>query len=169
MMLFSKATGGFYLQGIHGDNIPSDAVEITKEQHAALMAAQSAGKLIKADGNGFPVAVDPPPPSQAVIIADLSAAIQKRLDDFAKTRIYDNVTSMSKYTQLTDAEIESLPAEDRVTVYRYRAECRHHTLKVAQTWAVSERIMAEVLAGTRPAPNSIDDFAAELPVLAWPT
>lgn len=114
-MFYSKATGGFYSEGIHGarkltvpqpgwehptaevpdpawdadahpdephptitipdpnvtpptvevDNpdckIPADAVEITAEDHALLLAGQSAGKRITADADGRPVLTDPAP------------------------------------------------------------------------------------------------------------
>lgn len=66
-MFYSKTTGGFYDTAIHGDNIPEDAVEITSEEHAALIAAQSSGKVIQADQNGHPIAVDPPKPTAAQI------------------------------------------------------------------------------------------------------
>lgn len=56
-MKYSKTTGGFYLEAIHGDNIPDDARPVTIERHAELMAAQSAGLSILADENGDPVAV----------------------------------------------------------------------------------------------------------------
>ena len=62
-MLYSKQTGGFYDTAIHGDNIPDDAVEITPEQHAAVLQGQSEGKLITADENGYPVLVDPSGPT----------------------------------------------------------------------------------------------------------
>jgi len=65
-MLYSVSTGGFYDRAIHGDNIPEDAVEITSESHTALLQAQSEGKRIEPDGNGFPVAVDPPAPEPVV-------------------------------------------------------------------------------------------------------
>lgn len=167
-MFYSKTTGGFYDPLIHGQNIPTDAVEITREQHAALMTAQATGKRIESDTNGNPVAVDPPAPTSEQTIAALSAQIQKRLDDFAATRKYDNVISLAKYSSLTDQEIASLPANDQAAATRYRAECRHLLLKVAQTWAVSERILGEVTSNQRPVPASIADFEAELPVLAWP-
>jgi hypothetical protein len=64
-MYFSKTTGGFYDPEIHGDTIPADAVEITAEHHAELLAAQSAGKRIVGDADGYPVAVDPPAPTLA--------------------------------------------------------------------------------------------------------
>lgn len=59
-MLYSKSTGGFYSRDIHGDNIPSDAVEITDEQYAALLEGQSQGKVISADEEGNPILIDPP-------------------------------------------------------------------------------------------------------------
>jgi hypothetical protein len=57
-MYYSKSTGGFYDSEIHGTNIPSDAVEITKAEHTTLMAAQAIGKIIQADSSGKPTAVD---------------------------------------------------------------------------------------------------------------
>lgn len=69
-MLYSKTTGGFYDPAIHGDNIPADAVEITVEQHAALIEGQSQGKRIVADAGGKPVLSDPPP----LTLAELKAA-----------------------------------------------------------------------------------------------
>lgn len=66
-MKYSKSTGGFYDSSLHGDNIPADAVEITDEEHAALLAGQSNGKRIIADANGYPALSDPPAPSSAEI------------------------------------------------------------------------------------------------------
>jgi hypothetical protein len=58
---YSAATGGFYHRAVHSE-IPSDAVEISVEDHAALLAKQAAGLTIQADEHGRPVAVPPPPP-----------------------------------------------------------------------------------------------------------
>ena len=60
-MHYSKQTNGFYSREIHSDNIPPDAVEITQQQHTALLQGQSEGKVITADENGYPVLTDPPP------------------------------------------------------------------------------------------------------------
>lgn len=68
-MFYSKSTGGFYDTEIHGNAIPSDAVEITNEEHAALLIGQSAGKLITADTNGAPVLTDPVPTPLPDLIA----------------------------------------------------------------------------------------------------
>jgi len=62
-MYYSKQTNSFYTKEIYGKNIPTDAVEITPEQHAALLQGQSEGKIITADENGYPILVDPPGPT----------------------------------------------------------------------------------------------------------
>lgn len=62
-MFYSPSTGGFYSRAIHGDSIPAGAVEITTEEHAALLDGQAQGKIIAADANGYPILVDPPAPS----------------------------------------------------------------------------------------------------------
>ncbi|MDH0435560.1 DUF4376 domain-containing protein [Aeromonas caviae] len=74
-MYYSKSTGGFYSLDIHGNNIPPEAVEITTEDHSALMLAQSEGKQIVADDNGNPIAINPPMPirTNVVLLADVAA------------------------------------------------------------------------------------------------
>lgn len=61
-MHYSKSTGGFYDEAIHGTAIPDDAVEISREDHADLMLAQATGKQIVAYDDGYPIAIDPPQP-----------------------------------------------------------------------------------------------------------
>lgn len=73
-MLYSKHSSGFYSRDIHGDNIPEDAVDITPEQHAALLEGQSQGKIISADENGYPILIDPPPLTEAQIQEAVTAA-----------------------------------------------------------------------------------------------
>jgi len=79
-MLFSALTGGFYDRKIHENNIPVDAVEISAEEHRALLDAQSAGKRITADANGRPIAIDPPQPSIEQQIASALAATYADVD-----------------------------------------------------------------------------------------
>lgn len=45
--------------------IPADAVEITMDEHAALLAGQDSGKRITADIDGRPMLSDRPPPTEA--------------------------------------------------------------------------------------------------------
>lgn len=152
-MFYAKSTNGFYDAAIHGAAIPTDAVEITAEQHAELLAGQSAGQLIKADESGYPVLADPPPPTTEQIIAQYTAGVQQHLDTFAQTRNYDGILSACTYATSTAPEfaIEG----------QYAVEARD------ATWAKCYEIMAEVEAGTRPMPT-LDELLAELPVLTWP-
>lgn len=85
-MFYSQSASGFYDAAIHGNNIPADAVEITQEQHAALLQGQSEGKVIAADENGYPFLVDPPQPT-ADQLADTARAERDRLIESFRWRI----------------------------------------------------------------------------------
>ena len=86
-MFYSKTTGGFYTREIHGDNIPHDAVEITIEEHAALMQGQSEGKIISGDADGYPVLADPPKPTSAEVWERIKAERERRKDGGVKVLI----------------------------------------------------------------------------------
>lgn len=152
-MFYSKSTGGFYAREIHGDNIPADAVEITVEEYQALLEGQSQGKRIVADESGRPILQDPPPPTIEQIIAQYDAAVQQRLDDFAKTRNYTNIMSAATYATST--------------VPKFRAEGQYAVEARDATWAKCYEVLAAAEAGTRPMPT-FEELLAELPVLAWP-
>jgi hypothetical protein len=83
-LYFSPSCCAFFDSDIHGVRtivvddveqpnpeckIPADAVEITVDQHQALLNEQAAGKVITAGAGGQPCAVDPPPPSTQVLAA----------------------------------------------------------------------------------------------------
>lgn len=119
--------------------------------------------------NGEPVAIQdfgplpegwsdtPPPPTQEEVRAaaklQFTAAIQERLDAFARTRNYDGVDSMAKYIGCS--------------VPKFSTEAEYMRDKVAETWAESYEILAAVEAGTRAMP-ALEEVLAELPKLAWP-
>ena len=110
-MYYSKSTGGFYDTAIHGDNIPADAVEITGEEHKALLEGQSQGKIIAADKNGKPVLVDPPlpdpvPPTILEQITAIESTItNRRLREAALTE------EGKAWLAAKDAEIAALRAQ----------------------------------------------------------
>lgn len=110
-MLYSAQTGGFYNREIHGDNIPADAVEITVEEHQALLEGQSNGKIITADKNGKPVLVDPPlpdpvPPTILEQITAIESTItNRRLREAALTE------EGKAWLAAKDAEIAALRAQ----------------------------------------------------------
>ncbi|HZJ92201.1 MAG TPA: phage tail assembly chaperone [Thiopseudomonas sp.] len=85
-MFYSKQTNGFYSREIHGDNIPEDAVEITPEQHAALLRGQSECKQITADENGYPILQDSPQPTPEQL-ADTARHERDQLIESVRWRI----------------------------------------------------------------------------------
>lgn len=81
-------------------------------------------------------------------------ATQKRLDDFARTRNYDDILSLCTYA--TSA------------VPKFKQEGQYGVEARDATWAALYTILAEVEAGTRPVPSGFADIEAILPALAWP-
>lgn len=85
--------------------------------------------------------------------AAFTAAIQARLDDFARTRSYDGILSACTYAT---SGVPKFAAEGQCCVAGRDA-----------TWAAAYALLAAVEAGTSPMPT-MDAVLAVLPVLAWP-
>lgn len=96
--------------------------------------------------------------NQAAHVASTKAAIvaatQSSLDTFAQTRNYDGILSACTYAT------SSVP--------KFAAEGQYCVDARDATWATLYTIMGEVLAQTRPMPESFADVAPLLPVLVWP-
>lgn len=86
--------------------------------------------------------------------AQFTTAIQKRLDDFSRTRNYDGILSACTYAT---SAVPKFSSEGQACV----------NLRDA-TWSAAYNILAQVQAGTRPMPASIADIEADLPALEWP-
>ncbi|AMK16701.1 tail fiber assembly protein [Sphingobium sp. MI1205] len=98
-LFFAPSTGGFYKAEIHGDAIPPDAVEITAEQHASLLAGQTNGSIIVADQAGLPTLASPPPPSPDQLMMWMRGERDQLLRD-------------SDFTQLPDTPIDPALREE---------------------------------------------------------
>jgi len=79
---------------------------------------------------------------------------QQRLDDFARTRNYDGILSACTYATST--------------VPKFASEGQYCVEARDATWAALYQILADVQAGTRPAPTGFSDIDGDLPALAWP-
>lgn len=78
---------------------------------------------------------------------------QSRLDNFAKTRNYDNILSAATYATST--------------IPKFAAEGQRAVELRDATWAALYQILADVQAGTRPTPTSFADIEPDLPELTW--
>ena len=88
------------------------------------------------------------------IWAGIEEQVQARLDNFAKTRFYNDILSACSYATSTNQ--------------KYAAEGQYCVSARDQTWEALFAIQAEVVAGTRPMPAGYSDIEAELPALVWP-
>ena len=116
---YSKSNQAFYDDQIHS-RLPEDAVEISPEQHAALLSGQSNGQVIMPNKAGQPVLAEQPPcPSSTwdgeqwhidpECAARLKAEQQAEVWERIKAKRYDNlrhgvyITSVGKWFQTDDA------------------------------------------------------------------
>ena len=114
-MYYSESTGGFYSREIHGDNMPADVVEITTEEHAALLAGQSSGKRIVADPSGRPFLQDPPPMTEE----------QMREAEIAQDKAY---LASTDYIVTKIAEASALGQDTPPLLQQYAAELEQREL-----------------------------------------
>lgn len=152
-LFYSHSAAGFFHPDIHS-SMPDDAVQISAEEHAALLAGEAAGQRISVDPEGRPILVAAPLPSAAQLQARFTTAIQARLDNWAKERNYDGILSACTYAT---SSVERFQTEGQLAV-----DMRD------QTWASAYAILDQVLAGNRPMPASLADIEADLPALEWP-
>lgn len=109
-MFASKSARGFFDISID-PAIPADAVEISVEVHAALLAGQGEGKEIGWDADGYPMLIEPPPPSLEVL-AEIERAwrdVQLSATDGVVSRHRDEVEAATE-TTLTAEQYSELQA-----------------------------------------------------------
>ena len=96
----------------------------------------------------------PDPPTFSQTQARYVAAVQKRLDDFAKTRGYDNILAACSYALSQDPQ------------WQLEGQCC--LIARDATWDTCYQIITAAADSDQPLPP-FDDFMALLPVLAWPS
>lgn len=102
---FSPSTRGFYIVGIHA-NIPPDAIDITDQEHADLLAGELAESCIGDGAGGKPVQIDRPPPSRAqlcsAIDAEADAARQAVVGDPLRIVEYERAAAEATVYKASD-------------------------------------------------------------------
>ena len=118
-MFASKSNRGFYDAEIHGAGlIPEDAIEISAEYHAELLAGESGGKIITWRDDGFPVLADPPPPSDEAL-----AAVERAWRD---QRLFETDGSVSRHRdELEEGQITTLTPTQYTELQAYRRALRN--------------------------------------------
>jgi hypothetical protein len=153
-MFYSPSKNSFYVREIHGSAMPADVVEITLEQHAALMQAQSEGQQIQAGEGGRPVAVDRPQPSPEQRVVALTAAVQLHLDEKARELGYDDIKTAVTYAE-------------EPAVARFQAEGRALRAWRSLVWQAGYDLLAKWQAGEVEEPDA-ESLVAMLPAFVPP-
>lgn len=88
------------------------------------------------------------------VFLEIQYNIQKRLDVFAQTRMYDDIKAAADYAG----------DEDPI----FNAEGSYAKVLRSRTWRAATNIMQAVMQGTRPMPAGFAEIEAELPEMTWP-
>lgn len=104
------------------------------------------------DGQGITINQVPPEMLEAVVILTKEKA-QRKLDEFAQTRGYDDMKSVCTYV---DSQIPQYQQEASRAIYIRDL-----------TWSNLYTYLNGILSGTTPLPSSCSDIEAVLPAMTW--
>lgn len=135
---YSKTNQAFYDSAIHS-RLPEDAVEISHEQHTALLAGQSSGQVIMPGKDGKPVLAEQPPCSSSTWDGE-----QWHIDPECAARLKAEQQD-EMWERIKDKRHKNL----RAGVYVKSVKRWFHTNDESRTQYVMLRTMKELPAGLR--------------------
>lgn len=150
---YSPSARGFFHEAVHSGSIPSDAIPVSDERHAALIGSQNAGMEIVPDDDGNPVPVARTPRDMAEWRAFAAGTVQDLLNATARARMYDSMQTAVSYR----GDPNPTYAAEAEVLFNWRSA----------VWTAAFAILAAVEAGERQMPAP-EDFLAELPPMVWP-
>lgn len=151
--LYSATTRGFYEEDLSQyATVPGDLVEVSADEHMALLTGQSDGKVIAPDANGRPALFDPPPPAEEQVIRSYEKAVQAFMDQTAKDHGYDSVATAVSYA-------------DEPAVKKFQDDGRAFREWRSLVWAYCYAQLDAYKAGTVEKPT-IEQLISELPSLS---
>lgn len=132
---YSATLGGFLDDAVHRD-CPADAVPVTDVEHAALLAAQRAGKEIRPDDDGRPCPRTPRVETEALrarLIVRTKNEAFRRIEAVAP--IWRQMNAMADLARATAAGTEAAPAiwamRDRIDDIRTASDALEATIATA--------------------------------------
>lgn len=88
MIFYSASSNSFYDDTIH-PKIPDDALDISAEEHSALMIAQANGMMIIAGVDGYPTTAPRPEPSLDEKLQNCKELAKEKLQETDWTQLGD--------------------------------------------------------------------------------
>jgi peptidyl-tRNA hydrolase len=116
-MFSSKSARGF-VDGVINTSIPADAVEISAERHAELMAGQLAGMVIEWGDDGLPVLV------AAQLPTDEELAIAERAWRDAQIVASDGVVARHR-DEVESGSVTTLTSDQYIELQAFRRALRN--------------------------------------------
>ena len=133
---------GFYIDDIHGEKIPNEAVAINQDKYIELLNGQAQGKQIIADKTGNPVLIGPQPSPAHVLNLDtltweISAEKQTELLAETQSRLIANIDEhaakiYSTWTRFESEYRERQAAAEAFKAANYQGECSRYISDFAQ-------------------------------------
>ena len=137
---YSAATGGFYCDKIHGEDMPEDAKEVPDDLYEACR-----GQQIVADASGLPQLYVAPPPSIEQRKAALLAAVDAHLNAAARAKGYDSIINASLRAALPASPFHTEGVAFGTWMDAVYAKC-YEVLADVQSGAVVEPNEAQLIA-----------------------
>lgn len=149
---YAASTNWFYDYPEINHFIPDDSVEISAETRDDLINQQRAGKIITHDENGYPIAVDPPPPTPDRIRSMAVGLAVKAMDMLARSwSDYDDIgRAISCYWNSSNPQ--------------WQAEARALGPWFDSVWEWEGAKWAAIEAGTIPCPATPEEYIQDMPV-----
>ena len=133
---------GFYIDDIHGEKIPNEAVAINQDKYIELLNGQAQGKQIIADKTGNPVLIGPQPSPAHVLNLDtltweISAEKQTELLAETQSRLIANIDEhaakiYSTWTRFESEYRERQTAAEAFKSANYEGDCSRYISDFAQ-------------------------------------
>lgn len=140
-MLYSSSTNGFYDAEVN-PIIPEDTVEISHEDWQSLLKAQSQGKIIQPDGNGYPTAISRPDPTKEEKIVQYEAAAQANLDSVAQSWGYSSLITAASYSASTNPQYKA--DAEALTSWRDAYWAKAYIIEAGKLPATAEQFVAKL-------------------------
>lgn len=150
-IFYSPSVNGFFLEGSN-PIIPSDSVEISEQRHNELTLAQPNGKEIVPGPDGYPILVDPAPPTEQQVIKMYTDAMASHFDSVAHQKNYDNRVTCSLRAGYTGP---------------FQAEGLAFAQWMDSCNVIGYQILDQVKSGQIVQPT-IQEFLEMLPSFSWP-